>query len=115
MLRARRKQPTRQPQRRHRLQRLVIIDIANGNLQGVGTFQDPDGNLISDVEDIDIELIGDLFISSGSNFSASSNNNRPEFASAPLAPADTACKAVIAPSQISATHFCITVGQRNFE
>ena len=54
-------------------QRLVVIDINNGNLQGVGTFEDPDGNLISDVEDISIDLFGDLFISSGSNFSPSSN------------------------------------------
>ena len=52
---------------------LVNIDIDNGTIQRLGVFQDTTGALINDVEDISIDLFGDLFISSGSNFSNSTN------------------------------------------
>lgn len=54
-------------------QRLVIIDTASGSLRDLGPFEDQNGRLISDVEDISIDLFGDLFISSGSNFTRSAN------------------------------------------
>ena len=52
---------------------LVTIDINNGTLQRIGIFEDENGEPINDVEDISIDLFGDLFISSGSNFSPSAD------------------------------------------
>lgn len=52
---------------------LVLIDPNTGNLEELGLFQAQDGSLIDDVEDISIDIFGDLFISSGSNFSSSAD------------------------------------------
>ena len=52
---------------------LVSINIDNGDLARIGIFEAPDGTPINDVEDISIDLFGDLFVSSGSNFSPSAN------------------------------------------
>lgn len=53
-------------------QRLVTIDQATGELDDLGPFID-EGELINDVEDISFDLFGNLFASSGSNFSRFTN------------------------------------------
>ena len=52
---------------------LVSIEPNSGTLQRLGIFEDENGNPINDVEDISIDLSGNLFISSGSNFSPSAD------------------------------------------
>ncbi|MEL6813864.1 MAG: hypothetical protein AAFP03_03505 [Cyanobacteria bacterium J06598_3] len=53
-------------------QRLVTIDQTTGALDDLGPFID-EGELINDVEDISFDLFGNLFASSGSNFSRFTN------------------------------------------
>lgn len=52
---------------------LVTIDPATGEIEERGVFTS-DGEQINDVEDISFDLFGNLFVSSGSNFSRFADN-----------------------------------------